>query len=299
MRPASNSRRRARPLLGTFVEIAVAGAPHAAMDRAIDAAFAAIAEVHRLMSFQSPDSDVTRINRVAGMRPVAVHPWTFQVLETALDLHRRSAGAFDITAFPRAQGVDGRDEAVHDGKGNGSDALELLEGNRVIAHRPGIAVDLGGIAKGFAVDRARDVLLAHEMPRGLVNAGGDLAALGAALAPISIRDPRDPRRILCEVEVQDAALASSAPLFDPTTGTGATSAAIIDPGSGDAATAACGATIGAPSCMIADALTKIVMIAGEKAEVLLREEAASALMVTRDGEIRVTRDWQHAVRRAA
>jgi thiamine biosynthesis lipoprotein len=324
MRPASNSRRRARPLLGTFVEIAVAGAPAATMDRAIDAAFDAIAEVHRLMSFHTPDSDVSRINRLAATRPVAVHPWTFRVLEAALDLHRRSVGAFDIAVAPalqalallpsapscpascrastssrrRRKDVDGRDEPGHDGKSNGRGALQLLDNNRV-ACAPGVAIDLGGIAKGFAVDRARDALVAAGVPQGLVNAGGDLAVFGAAPVPISLRDPRDRRRILCEIDVRDAALASSGTLFDPILGTRAASSAIIDPGSGGTATAACGATVGAPSCMIADALTKLVMIMGEAASTLLREEQASALLVMADGEIRVTRDWPQAVRHAA
>jgi len=299
MRPASNSRRRARPLLGTFVEIAVAGAPAATMDRAIDAAFDAIAEVHRLMSFHAPDSDVSRINRSAATRPVAVHPWTFRVLEAALDLHRRSAGAFDIASTPRLQELGFLPPSPSGQHGaSGSDALQLLDGNHV-ACASGVAIDLGGIAKGFAVDRARDALVAAGMPQGVVNAGGDLAVFGAAPVPISLRDPRDPRRILCEVEVRDAALASSGTLFDPILGTRAAGSAIIDPGSGGTATAACGATVGAPSCMIADALTKLVMIMGEAASTLLREEEAIALLVMADGEIRVTRDWPQAVHHAA
>ena len=71
--------RRARPLLGTFVEIEVAGATEPEMADAVDAAFAAVAEVHRLMSFHDPDSDISRLNREAHVRPLAVHAWTYAV----------------------------------------------------------------------------------------------------------------------------------------------------------------------------------------------------------------------------
>jgi FAD:protein FMN transferase len=78
---------RARPLLGTFVEIRSAGACRDAVEQAIDAAFAAIAKVHRLMSFHDADSDVSRLNREAFKRSVVVDPWTYAVLEAALALH--------------------------------------------------------------------------------------------------------------------------------------------------------------------------------------------------------------------
>ena len=104
MRPVSGSARRARPLLGTFVEIAVR-APIPAAEAAVEAAFAAVAMVHWLMSFHEPDSDVSRLNRGAAAGAVRVHDWTYQVLETALDMHRRSGGAFDITVAPALQAL--------------------------------------------------------------------------------------------------------------------------------------------------------------------------------------------------
>src|SRR6516164_241937 len=97
MAVVSDSIRRARPLLGTFVEIEVAAADRSKMEAAIDAAFDALAEVHRLMSFHEPDSDVSRLNRDAYIRPTRVDPRTFQVLETAVELYGLSGGVFDIT----------------------------------------------------------------------------------------------------------------------------------------------------------------------------------------------------------
>src|SRR5208283_167750 len=100
MKPACGSIRRARPLLGTFVEITAAGAPRPVMEEAVEAAFAAIAKVHRLMSLQEPQSDLSRLNREASSRPVEVHPWTFEVLGAAVEVQRRSGGLFDVAVAP-------------------------------------------------------------------------------------------------------------------------------------------------------------------------------------------------------
>jgi thiamine biosynthesis lipoprotein len=286
MTPAWPDIRRARPLLGTFVEIAAAGASRPAIERAVEAAFAAVAEVHRLMSFQDPDSDLACLNRDAATRPVMVHPWTFEVLEAALDLQRRSAGIFDIAA-PASRNVP-RDRGI-----------ELLPGRRARFANPNTAIDLGGVAKGFAVDRAIAVLRDHDVPQGLVNAGGDLAAFGPDAALVSLRDPRDPRRIMAHVEITDEALASSGRQFDPFECSQTADTAVIDPGTLRPARAAAGATVRARRCMVADALTKIVMIAGEAAAPVLADYGASAVFVSQDGDLRISADWQDAVRLAA
>jgi FAD:protein FMN transferase len=75
---ACDSIRRKQPLLGTFVEIAAAGAPRGDLQEAVDAAFAAVAEVHRLMSFRDPQSDVSRLNREARADAVRLHAWTIR-----------------------------------------------------------------------------------------------------------------------------------------------------------------------------------------------------------------------------
>ena len=81
MTPACDSVRRARPLLGTFVEISASGTYPGDLHAAVSRAFDIVADVHRLMSFHDRDSDVSRLNREAATRPVAVHPWTYEVLE--------------------------------------------------------------------------------------------------------------------------------------------------------------------------------------------------------------------------
>ena len=295
---------RARPLLGTFVEIRSAGVTRTATERAIDAAFAVIGKIHRLMSFHDPDSDVGRLNREACKREVAVDPWTYRVLETALVLNRRSLGAFDIAVAPALQRLgllpfhraDGEDALAETAT---SDAIELPPQNRVRFRHPRMRIDLGGIAKGFAVDRAVDILRERNQSCGLVNAGGDLAAFGAAAEMVDIRDPRFPGRSLCQVAIADAALASSGRVFDPLVSRDAVLSSTINPETREPAAEIAGATVRASSCMIADALTKVVTISGERAAGLLKTYQASALFVSAAGDVHITPEWQDVVRACA
>jgi len=157
----SDSVRRTQPLLGTFVEIAAAGAERGDLQQVIDEAFAAVAQVHRLMSFHDPHSDVSLLNREASTRAVAVHAWTYQVLQMATELHRQSAGVFDVTVAPLLQqrGLlprDADDPAPAMDQRSAEAAVELLGEGRVRYRRPRTRIDPGGIAKGFAVDRAHN-----------------------------------------------------------------------------------------------------------------------------------------------
>src|SRR6185437_4129923 len=158
--------RRARPALGTFVEIAATGASPFDRDRAIAAGFAAVARVHALMSFHEGGSDLSRLNRAPAGCDVAVDPWTWHVLAAAHELHQVSGGVFDVAIAPALQAagllpaIDGccGEETVSAGR---DAAFVLPAPGRVRIMRRGAALDLGGIAKGFAVDRAVDAMKCH------------------------------------------------------------------------------------------------------------------------------------------
>ncbi len=288
---------RARALLGTFVEISLEGQAGRDLDAAAEAAFGAIAKVHRLMSFHDPASDVSRLNREAAMHPVAVDPWTFEVIAAAVDLHQRSNGAFDITVAPLLQNLGmlptwAAAPAVAQPACCGD--IAMLTGHQIRFRRPGTCIDLGGIAKGFAVDRAIEVLRAHAVTAALVNAGGDLAAFGPKAWPVHIRNPRDPRETIGAIAVMDEAVASTGGRFDPGDSAVVTMTAVLDPRTHAPARTIGGATVRASSAMLADALTKVAMIDGEAAAALLDHFGAAALLVRHDGEIRITPSWQAA-----
>jgi thiamine biosynthesis lipoprotein len=121
------------------------------------------------------------------------------------------------------------------------------------------------------------------------------AAISRYSAPTrtpSIRDPRDPAALLAAIVLRDEALATSAGRCNPFRGRSVGECAIIDPGSGAPVRAIRGASVRAASCMMADALTKVVMIAGEDAGAVLDQYGAHALFVTDAGETYASADWQ-------
>lgn len=274
------------------------------MEAAIEAAYAAIGAVHRLMSFHEETSDVSRINRSASIRAVEVHPWTFNVLVAALDLQRHSRGWFDIrvaTAMQRKGMLPshGREFAGEMAAWPNRGQIELLKGNRVRFNDRATRIDLGGIAKGFAVDRAIDAMRESGVPFGLVNAGGDLAAFGPEGVPVAIRNPANAQQLLCHIELRNSALASSGATFDPVTSSQNGNMTILDPSTGEAPCTVRGTTIRAPCCLLADALTKVAVIGGHSSAPLLRRYDASALLVSADGDVYVTPEWNDAAILAA
>jgi thiamine biosynthesis lipoprotein len=245
--------RRARPFLGTFVDVACDGSLNDVV-----AAFRVIEKVHRLMSFHDPGSDVSRINREAFRRTVIVHPWTWRVLQVALDFSRESEGVFDITAAQLGDG-DWRDI--------------VLEENCAVRFRRRVMVDLGGIAKGFAVDRAVEKLQKNKVATGTVNAGGDIRVFGSIARTIHLRNPMSPARFLGVLRLRDRAIATSATYFAP--------GALIDGQTRRTMTDQVSVTVAARDCMTADALTKIVFALREKAASLLARHRADALLLER------------------
>jgi FAD:protein FMN transferase len=195
--------------------------------------------------------------------------------------------------------VPGLAEGEQHAPGGADEGLQLLPENRVRLAGPSVKIDLGGIAKGFAVDRAVEALLGHGIAEGLVNAGGDLRVFGPRSHAVDIRDPRQPHRPLYRVAVCNAALASSAGRFDPVRSAHALDCAVIDPLAAMPVQSIIGATACAASCMIADALTKVVMNAGEGAAAILEHYGASALFVSAHGQVHITADWKNEVHLAA
>ena len=301
MKCASNKLIRARPLLGTFVEIAAEGAAAAQVEDGIEAAFAAVKRVHDRMSFHDAGSDVWRLNDARPGETVVVTDWTYRVLEMALDLQRRSNGCFNIAIASALQliGLLPSTPRASPAMDPATCTLVLLSDHRVRRCGSAGSIDLGGIAKGFAVDRAVDALREHGIAAGTVNAGGDLAAFGPEAQIIALRDPRNPRRSICHVPVDNSALASSGLLFDPVEAITAPYSAIIDPITCQPVNAICGATVRASCCWIADALTKVVMVAGTGSSEVLDFYGASALLVMANGEVLATPSWQDACSIAA
>lgn len=273
-----NQCRRARPLLGTVVEIAARGPDAAA---AVERAFRAVEEVQRLMSYHDPDSEVSRINREASRRAVAVSPHTFRVLQAAREFAQASDGLFDVTVAPTlaALGFLPRhaDFPRASGQGDWRD-VKLLSGGRVrLARR--VRIDLGGIAKGYAVDRAIDVLAMHGMRTARVNAGGDLRLFGATPQTVHVRRPGAPAELLPLIEMSTGAAATSADYFSARRVRGHWVTPLIHPRTRASCARGRSVTVLAPDCLTADALTKVVHADPARAVAVLARFSARALML--------------------
>jgi thiamine biosynthesis lipoprotein len=197
--------RRCRPLLGTYVEVT------ADEIDAIDAAFEAITVTHRLMSAHEPGSDVSRINRFAHEEPVEISDPTREVLERALQWRKLTWGLFDVVEAG-ARSLEASRIPRHVDQPAPESAQLSLVGNRARLSGPG-CIDLGGIAKGYAVDGAVAAMRCAGARRGLVNAGGDLFAFGDEPWLVDVVHPQS-RRAVLEIELSNEALATSAMLSD-------------------------------------------------------------------------------------
>ena len=282
--------RQARPLLGTIVEVVVAGSGETRARRGIAEAFAAVAEVQRRMSYHDAASVLSRVNREAARQAVEVDEWTFAVLTAAAEMHRVSGGVFDVTVAPRLEALGFLPPTGAAASLETFADVELRAGRTVRFHRAGLRLDLGGIAKGFAVDQAVAALRRSGVPRGLVNAGGDLRAFGDAPFPVAIRHPDDQRATFTTVPLQNAALATSAHYFADRVVPGSALGPIVDPRTGAQARIR-SATVRAATAMLADALTKIVMLTGEAALPVLTHFRADAIFVATGAEARCSPGW--------
>ena len=271
---------RARPLLGTRVEIIVHGAQPTILHEAADAAFEAIARVHGLMSFQRPDSDVARLNREAWRRPVQVDAHTWHVLERALALSEGLDGIFDITATVSSAAA----EALNSKRPPCFRDVELMSGHRVRFGRA-LTVDLGGIAKGHAVDRAVDCLQNLGIGAGVVNAGGDLRVFGEDAVAVEVRDPRRPACAAAVAQIRNAGFATTA-CYGRQWGESA-AGHVVDPRRPNRSTSVRSASVRAPSCLVADALAKSLYLCGANATAALARYGASGFLLDGDGMLRV------------
>ncbi|MBI2962157.1 MAG: FAD:protein FMN transferase [Deltaproteobacteria bacterium] len=292
--------RRTLPVMGTIAEFAVVHRDPARAHAAIDAAMAELRRVDRLMSRFSETSEVGCANRLAAVRPAAVSVATAGVIREALGWAAATAGAFDpcIGRATRIWDVARRhvpppQALVRPLAGRGLyRALDLAtwRGEPVVGFADAdVELDLGGIAKGYGVDRAAEALRRQGVHQAIVNVGGDLYALGEAGDGepwrVGIRDPHDPAALAGEIEVRDAAVATSGDYVQYFEHRGRRYHHLLDPGTGaPRLTAVRSLTIQADTCLVADAAaTALYGMPRAEAEGVLRAHAPDARLVREIG----------------
>jgi len=270
---------RCRPLLGTFVEITARASDESKLHAAVNGAFAAVEGIQHLMSVHDPDSELSRLNRFAELRPITVSHETFAVLRRAHAMAVESDGAFDYTVAPTLAQWGLLPARLYRKCPGGWRDVRMLPGRKVRFLRP-LALDLGGIAKGFAVDRAIDALRRGGATAAVVNAGGDLRVFGAQSSRILLRHPARPQTFATSLRIERAALATSSPCFTEQAWRGRRVSHLVDPINGSAITGDVSVSVRARECWLADALTKVVLNAPCRAKRLLARYEAEAFVVT-------------------
>jgi thiamine biosynthesis lipoprotein len=262
-----------RPAMGTLVHVGAFG-PESVVQVSLEAAHGAVERIDRLMSFHDPESDLSRINREAGRMPQTVHPWTWAVLRRALRIAEASGGLFDISVAPllmREGLLPGSPRESYQ-RGNWRHIVLMPEW-KVYLGRP-MQLDLGGIAKGFAVDRAIHELRRGGCAGGVVNAGGDLRRFGTVAHPVHLRRSAG---LVQVAELRCGAIATSAPRAVHGERLAQPLGSIFDPRSQRAWNGSGAVMVAAPTCVVADALAKVAALAGPACAPLLQRFGARAM----------------------
>ncbi len=288
------SRKEARLLMGTTVEITIAGESPALAQAATAKAFREIERVEAVFSTYREDSEVSRINLHAGEQ-VSVSGETVALLKTGRFFGELSGGCFDVTVRPLLVAWGFRDGEPHmPAQADIDSALGLVGWDKVVLTEeppavrlsvPGMGIDLGGLAKGYAVDRAVAVLKQEGVRSALVNAGGDLFAFGPGPGGdtwrIGIEHPRQERKLVVIVEIRDSAVTTSGDYRSYFLADGVRYSHIMDPRTGRPALSAASATVVAPAAAQADAMATALVVMGAQEGLALVEglEGVEAMVV--------------------
>jgi thiamine biosynthesis lipoprotein len=270
--------KRTQLLMGTLVEITIPPQPSPEQLAAVDLAFDEIKRIENLMSSHKDSSEVSLLNKNAGGDLITASSETIKLIQEGIRWGEKSHGIFDITIGPLIKLWD-----FEGGKNNipDSDSLKQaismvnykniqIEGNQIRLKLPGMALDMGGITKGYAVDRAIEILQKNGVKGAILNAGGDLMAFGNRSTDefwvIGLQHPRHPEKISASF----AAEKSSAGTSVATSGDyqkffildGKRYSHILDPSTGMPNSEIMSATVTASSVMQADILATIAFILG-------------------------------------
>ena len=305
---------RERYLMGTRFTILLQGEERAALESAATAAFEAVARYEDVTSNWRTESELSQLHAAidaqgrGAPRPVAVSRDLYDVLDAARSWSRRSEGAFDATVEPLTRAYDLRGAGRLPGKPEVAAARARVQGRDVVLDsaartvqgaRAGVAFDLGGIAKGAAIDRAVEELRQHGVTRALLNFGGQLYGLGAPVGgaawTVDLADPRDRARAVTTVSLRDRSVSTTASSERSLEIGGTTINHVLDPRTGLPAAAWGAAVVLAARAIDADAASTALYVLGpvEGAAWAARQADLDALLLVEDaaaaGGLRIER----------
>lgn len=182
-------------------------------------AFNEMKRIEKLMDVHNPESELSRVNRLADKRPIKVSKEIFEVLKGAREYSALTSGAFDVSIRPLGAlwGERGKLKEIPEVR-EIKERLPLVNYKNIILNernqtvefkRKGIALDLGGIAKGYALDCTIRVLKERGIKEALINAGGDIRVIGERVWKVGLQHPRKEKEVLAVIKLRDQAIATS------------------------------------------------------------------------------------------
>ena len=291
-----------RLVMGTFARVVAVAADAKVADKAIEAALAEIERVDKLMSDYKSDSEISQVNKDGFNRAVPVSEPTFEVLQRSIEFSKLTGGAFDITIGPlvdlwrsaKKKGVTPSQEEIAQAKSRvGFENLILNGKDRTVKFAvASMRLDLGGIAKGYAVDKAIEAMQQAGAIGGMVDIGGDLRCFGKppkgrskwsiALQNPNVNKNTDESDLLLVLKLDNAAVATSGDYQQFVLIEGKRYSHIINRRTGTSAEGLSSVTIITDSATDADALATAVSVMGVEKGLALVEKMpnAEAIVIT-------------------
>jgi thiamine biosynthesis lipoprotein len=295
--------------MDTVVTVTVASDSDKKAEAAIEAAFDEIRGLEKKLSFWTEDSEIASINRESGMRPVKVSRETLEIIKDSVYVSEKTGGAFDPTVGPVIRQWDFKkkkrptDEALKEAASRVDYRALVIDGDTVFLSRAGMSFDTGGIAKGFAADRAEAVLKRMGIKAGLISVAGDIKAFG--LKPdgrpwrVGIRNPRavgEEDDVMATVELKDMAVSTSGDYERFFMEGRRRYHHLLDPRTGYPAQGFMSVSIVAPRSVMADGFSTGVFVAGpEEGLALLKDLGMEGVFVDSEGDVHVTDGLKGAV----
>lgn len=265
---------RSQEMMSTNVTITLTGTDITKLEGLADESFAFMRGLSSKFNIYDPASEVSRLNAGGSGEPVHVSPELAEVLRAAATAHQNTDGYFDVTVRPlvllwkeaQRTGTLPTEEQIQKAKSLVGFANVSLSSDTVTFRKPGISVDLGGIAKGYVVDRTTEYLKKRGVKAGIVDAGGDLYAWGkkpdGSKWRIGIQHPRDGKTVLKVLEIEDRAVLTSGDYERYFIRNGRRYSHIVNPFSGIPDSDVMSITVVSPSLMSVDGLSAGLLAMG-------------------------------------
>jgi thiamine biosynthesis lipoprotein len=308
--PGESIYRKSSTVMNTLVTVTVVASTPQDAETAIDAALEEIRRLEGLLSFWTEKSEIARVNRAAGLSPVEVSPETLEIIERSLFVSEETGGAFDATIGPVIRLWDFQQKVMPDTRGvrealrkvdyrmmrvNRSTRTAYLEDERM-------SFDTGGIAKGYAADKAVERLKELGISSGLVAIAGDIRAFGTKpdgrAWTIGIRNPRVRQGddVMATLELSDEAVSTSGDYERFFVRQGVKYHHILDPKTGYPARESISVTVLAPEAVFTDGFSTGVFVMGPEPGLQLLEALGyEGIIVGHDGTVFLTEGIQNRV----